>query len=1199
MRRIDKRGVDVEYRILGPVEVIVDGRPLDLGPRKQRSLFALLLIHANRTVSTDRILEALWGEDARGKENALWVYISRLRTVLGEVTSDDVLVTKDHGYSLLIDPDAIDATAFEVLTATGLAALDVDPTEAAQTLRNGLAMWRGGALEDVAYEEFARGEIARLSALRLACVDARIEAELRCGRSGELIGELEQQLEDRPYDETPVRQLMLALYRSGRQTDALRVFERYRRRLGEDTGTDPSPELSRLEEQILFHDDKLVRGTADANPPPLQVNPYRGLRAFREEDTHLFFGRDSLIASLITAVGKEPIVTVIGPSGSGKSSVVRSGLIPALRKEALPGSANWLIASMFPGSHPFIELEAALLRSRLDTPDSLRGHLDGAPDEILRAALRVAPSEDATVLIVVDQLEELFTLCDDVTAQRFLNAVVAAAGDPRHRIRFVMTLRADFYARTLSHAGYGSRMSGGIVNIVPMAPEELELAASGPARAAGVRLEPALEAALIGDVLGEPGALPIFEFALTDLFDRRVGDTLTLDAYRMMGGIDGAVSRKAEQLFDRLTASQQEACKQVFLRLVSITDGETRSRRRVDAAELLGLKLDVGDLQEVLVAFGDERLLSFDRSERTGSPIVEVAHEALLDRWGRLSEWITLAKEDVRQNARLTALASEWCEHDRDPTYLLSQGRVTDYASWARSSTMSVGDPEREYLEASEQAHDREEREEAERVAREHAVSRRAKRNAWSLVAVVAIVAIVGSVITWVSLQPKGPTVAFVHFGGEGSNIGDLMQSGFDAAARDLDIELVDYLVLTDPTEVMRTAIGGGTDLIVGPIDVFMATDPSIAAEHPTVDFMIIDGEFPIDEPNVTVVSIDGTGGAYLMGIAAASASETGKVGLVAGWQAALAQTWAAAFEAGVRSVDPNAEVSIGWVEPTGGMQFLNRTNAYAVAADMYEEGVDVLFNVAGDAGEGIVSAAVDHHDATGRQVWVIGVDADQGLLSGDTSRPLILTSMIKRFDIAVEESIRAWLTGEGGPVTTFDLSNGGIEYSTDNPALGATVPLLEQARTDLVSGRVGLPSSTTAPSHWLSAVDHMVDITVAPTGCRFSSTPAIEAGQVIGFTIENSTSAPAWIATVYVPHDVDRAILEEASAVQPDIFALMQDVDGEVWTYWEVPAAGIYELRIAVPDSTHGIAAACAAATAAEPDGTIGSFSEVMVARQ
>jgi hypothetical protein len=205
---------------------------------------------------------------------------------------------------------------------------------------------------------------------------------------------------------------------------------------------------------------------------------------------------------------------------------------------------------------------------------------------------------------------------------------------------------------------------------------------------------------------------------------------------------------------------------------------------------------------------------------------------------------------------------------------------------------------------------------------------------------------------------------------------------------------------------------------------------------------------------------------------------------------------------------------------------------------------------------------------------------------------------MIKRFDVAVEESIRAWLTDEGGSVTTFDLSNGGIEYSTDNPALGSTVPLLEKARADLVSGLVGLPGSTTAPSHWLSGVDHMVDMTMAPTGCSFSSTPSVKAGQVIGFTIENSTSAPAWIATMYVPHDVDRAILEEKSAVQPDLFALMQDVDGELWTYWEVPAAGIYELRIAVPDSSHGIAAACAAATAAEPDGVIASFSEVMVAR-
>ncbi len=934
----------MQYRILGPLEVVVDGRSLDVGPRKQRSLFALLLIHHNRIVSTDRILDALWGEDSLGKENALWVYISRLRSILAEVTADELLVTKDHGYSLEIDPSQLDSHEFEQLTRRASPRLDADPVEAAQILRRALELWRGTPLEDFAYDDFARGEIARLG--RASPAVPRREGR---SRSRSVAGEASSSPRSnnrsmtRPYDETPIRHLMLALYRSGRQTESLRTFERYRRRLGEDTGTEPSPELCRLEEQILFHDERLSRSdrhTPDAAVNPYRglevfreedahlffgrdgivadtlsalgrhsivtvvgpsgsgksslvrsgvipavrkqalpdsdrwiiasmipgshpfveleaallrsrldapdslrghldgssgeilraalriapqedstvlifidqfeelftcaarvlvhderlgrsagidaaavvTNPYRGLTAFREEDAHLFFGRDNLIANLITAVSQHSIVTVIGPSGSGKSSVVRSGLLPAVRKDALPGSGAWLVASMFPGSHPFIELEAALLRSRLDAPDTLRGHLDGGPDEILRAALRVAPSDESTVLIVIDQLEELFTICEEAMADRFLTAVVAAAQDARRRVRFVMTLRADFYGRALTHSGYATAMGPGIVNVVPMAPEELELAASGPARAAGVRLEPALEAALIGDVLGQPGALPLFEFTLTDLFDRRIGDTLTLDAYRSMGGIEGSVGRKAEHLYDRLTPPQQEATEQVFLRLVSIAEGETRSRRRVDATELLGLDLEVADLQAVLEAFGNERLVSFDRSERTGSPTVEVAHEALLDRWQRLSEWIDVAQADVRQNARLAVLAEEWIDHGRDDAYLLSPGRYRDHAERTATSTMTLARTEREYLEASGRTIADNERDDAERAAREAAATSRARRNAWSLGAVIGLAAVIALVALWVTSRPPGPMVAYVHQADD-SVIGEMIETGFRSAA--------------------------------------------------------------------------------------------------------------------------------------------------------------------------------------------------------------------------------------------------------------------------------------------------------------------------------------------------------------------------------------------------------------------------------
>ena len=414
-------GSAVEFRLLGPFEVHRNGELLDVGPRKQRSLLALLLLHANRVVTTDRILEELWGDDAEGKENALWVYVSRLRAVLeperDRDTHPEVLVTSDHGYRLQVDQESIDAYRFEQAVIKGRSSIKDDAEAAAGVLREALDLWRGSALQDFAYDDFAQAEITRLEELRLGAAEDAIEADLRSGLAGELIGELEPLHERNPLRERPVGQLMLALYRAGRSADALRTFERFRRGLGEELGIDPSPELCRLEEQILLHDSRLQLRrpkTARAAPSGMAINPFHGLRPFSEDDAHSFFGRDRLIAAVVRRLSEgDRLIALIGPSGSGKSSAVRAGLIPAIRKGAVSGSDQWLVAHMLPGSDPFIELEAALLRSTIDAPDSLAEPLraeDGSG--LLRAALRVLPTESSRLLLVIDQFEELFTLVE-------------------------------------------------------------------------------------------------------------------------------------------------------------------------------------------------------------------------------------------------------------------------------------------------------------------------------------------------------------------------------------------------------------------------------------------------------------------------------------------------------------------------------------------------------------------------------------------------------------------------------------------------------------------------------------------------------------------------------------------------------------------------------------------------------------------
>jgi basic membrane lipoprotein Med (substrate-binding protein (PBP1-ABC) superfamily)/DNA-binding SARP family transcriptional activator len=1115
----------VECRILGPLEVAIDGSLLDLGPRKQRALFAYLLVNHGRTVSTDRILDALWGTDATGKENALWVYISRLRSLMSEATSDDVLVTRDHGYCLMVDDGDIDAVRFENLAHEGIDLLTVDPVGASERLAKSLELWRGGALEDFAYEEWAQPEIARLANLRRVALDDRIEADLGRGMSGPLIGELETQVMDRPYDETPVRQLILALYRSGRHTDALRTFERFRRRLADETGTDPSPELHSLEEQVLFHDPRVAHVRGVERVGDRAVNPYRGLEAFREDDAHLFHGRDRLLAGILRSLATNTTVTVIGPSGSGKSSAVRAGVIPALRKGSLPGSDEWLIATMVPGSLPFIELEASLLRARLDGPDSLAPQLNGQPDEILRAALRLAPSEDSTLLVVVDQFEELFTTASEADAERFMTAVVGASNDPRRRIRFLLTLRADFYDRPLRHASFGTTMSAGIVNLVPMAPEELEAAASGPARSSGVRLEPALEAALISDVLGEPGALPLFEFALTDLFDRRLGDTLTLDSYRQMGGIQGAVSRKADHILGRLTVDQQEATRQVFLRLVSLTDRETRSRRRVDASEILSLDLDVADVEIVLDTFGKERLLSFDRSDVTGSPTVEVAHEALLERWDRLSGWISDAAADLRMNARLAQLASEWRDHDRDRAYLLTAGRLAEFAAWAQASEISLARPERELLQASEGAVEDLRRAEDERLRRETSIARKAHRRAWGLVALATVSAMAAGYFVWNAWNPE-PSVALVRSTTDDSGIAAMIKSGFDRASHDFGIDAKDVVVLADMEQRIRELAAQGTELIIGGLDLGDFVN-RVAADYPESQFVILDYAFEATEPNITIAAFDDKGLSYLAGVAAASATRTGRVGILLGMQGTVVQEWAGAFEAGVASVSDDIVVDLAFVssalEPSGAHAwrwdgFSNPDKAYREATRLYDLGADVILTVAGESGTGSIEAAADFSEEHGPKVWAIGVDYDEGFLADTTDAQYVLTSMIKNFDEAVYSIVSAFVEGRLEPTMRFGFLNRGVTYSTYGGNVDEISEVLDAVSTRLARGEVDLPSLIAIRPSWSSAPDDSIDVTFDGHSCSVSRAPNVAGGQTLNVEATNASSDPVIVGIGYVP---------------------------------------------------------------------------------
>ncbi|MGI9624291.1 MAG: BTAD domain-containing putative transcriptional regulator, partial [Acidimicrobiales bacterium] len=868
----------MHFRALGPLEVIRDGEVVDLGPLKQRSLLALLLIQANEVVSTDRIIEELWGPDAEGKENALWVYVSRLRSALEpdrvERGESKILLRRDPGYMLCVDEGHYDVGDFERLLREGRTAKDGDPEAGAALISEALETWRGGALDDFQYEAFAQTEIARLEEERITALEDRVEADLACGLSGELVSELEALREHYPLRERLVGHLMVALYRSGRPADGLRAYGRFRQETADELGIEPSPELRRLEEQILLHDEELQRiprsSDEAAGSRSDVANPFKGLLPFVEADNQTFFGRDSLVAEMLRLIGGgQRLLGIVGSSGSGKSSVVRAGLIPALNKGAVADSQEWLVARMVPGSHPFAELEAALLRSTLDAPDSLDDQLRDDSSGLLRAVLRILPEDDARLVLVIDQFEELFTLVEsEQLRNRFLSNLVTALDDPHGRVSIVLTLRADFYGRPLNHPEFGARLSGSVVNVTTLSAEELEAAAVQPAATVGVEFEPALLGQLIADVGGQPGALPLFQYSLTELFDRRIGNTLMADTYREMGGVKGALSRRASDLYDQLDEQQRGAAKQLFLRLVNVSQQDERTRRRVEASEIVDLDVDVVAMQHVIGQFGKHRLLSFDANRLTGAPTVEVAHEALLDAWPELRDWVDESRDDIRKHASFTLARDEWKLAERNPDYLPTGSRLSEFEEWSARSALALTRTEKDFLEAAVTHREEEELAEAERQRQENSMAGRARRRLWGAVAAVFVLVAVGAALLFAALTTSEPaSVAFFGFvNDDGWNAN--LASGIDRAQTDFDFTRQDVAPTTDPPADFRLLAESGPDLIVTD-SLPSLVAPDVFTDFLDVKFAVIDGEV-IQSANTATVLFSNEEGGFLAGAAAA-----------------------------------------------------------------------------------------------------------------------------------------------------------------------------------------------------------------------------------------------------------------------------------------------------------------------------------------
>ncbi len=785
----------LELHLFGTFQVNLGGEPLTgFRSDKVRALLAYLALAGGQTQRRQRLATLLWGEQPDKSANAsLRVALHNLRQVLAPLLIPEqappdgrplLTITRQNIQFDVQHPACwVDAVEFDALMAAQQTHLHRDPVYCVvciQRMARMVELYRGELLSGLALSDspaFDEWQTMQQEARHhqtsgvLRTLTAHYVA---LAEYGPVEHYARRQIELDPWNEEGHRNLMWGLAMDGRRAAALAQYGSCRSILQQELGVEPTEATTDLYQQIR---DGELGWDAEAGGDARLLNPYKGLQPFEEADRDHFFGREALVDRLLARMGEsgdaeadgdspptpaawtDRFLAVIGPSGSGKSSVVRAGLIPALRRVGALGGGRWLVTTMFPGENPEAELSAALDAVLLPGPQM---EAAARPGQIPWSRLiqeRLPP--ETRLLLFVDQAEELFTLTrDDAARARFVTSLLTALQVLAGRLWLVAALRADYYDRPLRIPNWSRLFHQRHEITPPLTPEELERTITGPAARVGVSLEAGLVTRIVADVGDEPGALPLLQYALTELFERREGWTMTLAAYQAVGGLAGALVGRAEALYAGLSPEEQGAARQLFLRLVVSTDvvrqRVAHARRRVPQSELEGLGDEPGAMGAVTEAFSRHRLLTFDRDPATGQPTVEIAHEVLLEAWPRLRGWLEASRVEIRLYRRLATAAREWAQADRAPGFLVRGPRLDQFEALLTSTTgLALTPLESEYVQASLAGRRRRQAQEQARREREAALERRGRNRLRALVVVLSLAVVVALGLTAFALNQQ------------------------------------------------------------------------------------------------------------------------------------------------------------------------------------------------------------------------------------------------------------------------------------------------------------------------------------------------------------------------------------------------------------------------------------------------------------